>query len=85
MTNKDAILQVALRHLSGMTGVAQSAISEETKLGQDGLGLDSIGCLELLLALEHDCGLRLRNEDLTGDPFMSVGSLVAYVTAQNHG
>lgn len=85
MGNKDAALQAVLRHLSHMTGVAQSAISEETPLGQDGLGLDSIGCLELLLALEHNCGFRLRNEDLTGDPFTSVGSLAAYVAAQNHG
>lgn len=85
MGERDAIFQAVVGHLSDRTGIPRSAIREETALGQDGLGLDSIGCLELLLAIEQGCGLRLRNEDLTGDPFASVGSLVDYVIAQTHG
>ena len=56
-------------------------IPRETPLFEGGLGLDSIGMLELLLEIEAVCGRRLREESLTEEAVASVGSLIAYVHA----
>lgn len=54
-------------------------IGLETPLGPDGVGLDSIACLELLLELEHQTGCRLREEDMTEDALATVGGLIAHL------
>jgi acyl carrier protein len=44
------------------------------------LGLDSMGAVELLAALENDYGIRLRDEVLTMDTFATAGTLWAALT-----
>jgi acyl carrier protein len=44
------------------------------------LGLDSVGAVELLAALEKDYGVRLRDDVLTMDIFTTAGSLWAALT-----
>jgi acyl carrier protein len=54
-------------------------IGRESPLFEGGLGLDSIGFLELLLEIEQTCGKRLRDETLTEDAVANVGSLIQYI------
>jgi len=56
-----------------------------TAIGEGGAGLDSIGCLDLLLDLEAKTGLTLRDEHLTAECLASVGSLVAYLEQSKAG
>ena len=53
----------------------------ETRLFEGGLGLDSIGFLELILGIENRLGLRLRSEDLSGDAVGSVDGLIRHIAA----
>jgi len=57
-------------------------LSMTTPIGEDGMGLDSIACLELILDLEKETGLQLRDENLTADSLATVGSLVQYLELQ---
>jgi acyl carrier protein len=64
-------------------GVKTSDLTADTELGDEGLGLDSITTLELLLAIEAATGRILRSEDLTSKTMNTVGSLTAYVDSLN--
>jgi len=59
----------------------QAAVGEDTPLGPEGLGIDSIGCLDILLELERRTGIGLRDETLTAESLATPGSLVDYLLA----
>ncbi len=48
--------------------------------GADGLGLDSIDALELILILERDYGIKLSNPGEGKEIFSSVRSMARYIT-----
>lgn len=48
----------------------------DTPLGPDGLGIDSVGCLEIVLELERRTGLKLRDEQLTAESLATPGGLI---------
>jgi acyl carrier protein len=75
MIDRSAVLE-ALEQVSGAEG-----FSEHDSLFEDGIGLDSMGFLELILELEALTGVDLRN-DLDEPAVLSVGAFVEYVT--NH-
>ena len=50
-----------------------------TPLGADGVGLDSIALLELILELEQRTGIRLRDENLTLETLATPGSLIRHL------
>ncbi|HKP90574.1 MAG TPA: phosphopantetheine-binding protein [Thermoleophilaceae bacterium] len=53
------------------------ALGEEVPLGEEGLGLDSIELVELVLACEEQAA-REANEELFRDGQLTIRSLVAY-------
>lgn len=56
----------------------------ELPLGADGLGLDSIGLVEVLLECEDAFGVSIAIETLAGPP-LTVGSLVETLRARIDG
>lgn len=57
-------------------------IDTETPLfGNDGLGLDSIDALEIILVLERNYGLRIENPNEGKHIFYSIRTLANYITA----
>ena len=54
----------------------------DTPLFEDGIGLDSMSFLQVVLELERDHDLVLRSEDLTDDAISSIGSFVRHVSAE---
>ncbi|MEM8960492.1 MAG: phosphopantetheine-binding protein [Acidobacteriota bacterium] len=48
--------------------------------GEDGLGLDSIDALELVLGLEQDFGVRVEDEEVGATVLASVDALTQFVT-----
>lgn len=79
MTKNTEIAEVVYDCLLRISNVPREELSLDLRLGEPGLGLDSIACLELLLSVEASTGLRLRSEELTGDVFETVRSLIGYV------
>lgn len=55
-------------------------IDAQAPLFGDGLGLDSIDALELIVLLEREYGIRLTNPSQGKDIFKSVASIADYVS-----
>ena len=61
-------------------------ISQDTPLIGKGLGLDSIGILELVVGLEQAFNISFDDSELSIELFENVGSLTSYVNKKlNHG
>jgi acyl carrier protein len=54
-------------------------ISDDDALFGGGLGLDSIDALEIVVMLESEFGIKLKNESSARDYFKSIASLADFV------
>jgi acyl carrier protein len=54
-------------------------IDQDKPLFEDGLGLDSIDALEMVVMLEKDYGITVEDIEVTKQAFASVSALAAYV------
>jgi acyl carrier protein len=54
-------------------------IDDEAPLFGDGLGLDSIDALELVVGLEQTFGITVPDEDVGREAFASVNALTRYI------
>lgn len=71
------VIEVVRERAPGFTGVW----SLETPLGPEGAGIDSVGCLEIILDLEARTSITIRDESLTAESLATIGSLVEYLAA----
>ncbi|MHC4647712.1 MAG: acyl carrier protein [Planctomycetota bacterium] len=58
-------------------------IEERTNLVAD-LGLDSIGILQVILGLEKEFGISIRNNELDAETFSMMGNLVGIIEGKLH-
>jgi acyl carrier protein len=58
-------------------------IGDDEPLFAGGLGLDSIDALEIVVLLESEFGIKVRNDGSTRDSFRSVATLAALVESQS--
>jgi acyl carrier protein len=56
-------------------------INENESLFGDGLGLDSIDALELIVLLEKEYGIKIEDPKKGKDIFFSIKSMAEYITA----
>jgi acyl carrier protein len=78
---RSGIIERIRQSLTVALGRQVTELHETTMLYED-LGLESIGTLELLLALEDTLGIEVDPEDLELEVFRTVGSLADYVAGQ---
>lgn len=62
-----------------LDGLDLGSLDLSTPLLGDGLGLDSIDVLELVVALEREFGIVVPSEEVASESFGSVGSVVSLV------
>jgi acyl carrier protein len=60
-------------------------IGDDTPLFDEGLGLDSIDVLELVLELERSFGVTIADQDTGVKVLRTVDTIAAYVTANRGG
>jgi len=87
MAVSDRVLTVdTLKHLIieslNLEGVTPDMIGEDDPLFGDGLGLDSIDALELVIALEEKLGVKIRSHEIDPQVFASVNSILRYVESR---
>lgn len=66
-------------HLEGMT---PAMIGTEEPLFGEGLGLDSVDALELVVAMEKEYGIKIRSNEIGRDAFASVGALSRFLAGR---
>ena len=78
---KDSIKAMMVENL--MLKISKEDIGDDMPLfGAEGLGLDSIDALELVVSLEKNYGVSVPNSDVAKSALASVNAIAAYVTAQ---
>lgn len=73
---KDKIIEVL-----NLEEVRPGDIDADAPLFGDGLGLDSIDALELIVLMEKDYGIKLANAAAGKEVFKSVKSMAEYISA----
>ena len=73
---KQQIIEVL--NLEGMT---PADIADDAPLFGDGLGLDSIDALELIVLMEKNYGIKLQNPNEGKAIFASINTMVEYIAA----
>lgn len=74
---KDRIKRLIVERLKLETD--PSEIGDDEPLFGEGLGLDSIDALELVLGLEQEFGVKIEDEEVGGEALASVSALAAFV------
>jgi acyl carrier protein len=81
---RDAIKELMVENL--MLKVSKEEIADDLPLfGPEGLGLDSIDALELVVSLEKKFGVTVPNSETAKKALATVGSIAEYVEANRKG
>ncbi len=62
-----------------LEGMDPDTIEDEAPLFGDGLGLDSVDALELVVALEKEFGIKIQAQDIGREAFASVEALARFI------
>ncbi|MEI6398851.1 MAG: phosphopantetheine-binding protein [Pseudomonadota bacterium] len=71
--------------VSNLSHVKPEEINPDQSLMRDGLGLDSIDILELVVNLEKKYGFKLRNDESGREALSSLRNLATYTKRQLEG
>ncbi len=60
--------------------IAEDEITEDTQIfGPNGLGLDSIDLLELIVGIKTEFGVEIMDREVAEKIFISIGTIVKYI------
>ena len=62
-----------------LEGMRPEMIEDEAPLFGEGLGLDSVDALELVVALEKEFGIRIKSQEIGREVFSSVATLSEFI------
>jgi len=65
-----------------LEGITCEMIEDDAPLFGDGLGLDSVDALELVIVLEKRLGVKIRTDDIEPDAFATATSLHRFIERQ---
>ncbi|HEY4572610.1 MAG TPA: phosphopantetheine-binding protein [Thermoanaerobaculia bacterium] len=74
----DRIKRLIVESLN-LEGMRPEMIEDETPLFGEGLGLDSVDALELVVALEKEFGIRIKSQEIGREVFSSVSTLSQFI------
>ncbi len=60
----------------------QEIKDDEPLFGDEGLGLDSVDALELVVHIEQQYGIQIEDEEVGRQAFASIAALAAFITAK---
>ncbi len=77
----DSLKRLIIESLN-LEGVTPDMIGEDDPLFGDGLGLDSVDALELVVALEKRLGVKIRSHEIDPQVFASVNNMLRFVESR---
>ncbi len=75
MTHEELKLMV-YEVIQNIANKSDTLIQADTQLGAEGLGIDSVDFLEIVLELERRTGITIRDEQLTADTLATAGNII---------
>ncbi len=81
-TTSSRIKQLIVTSLN-LDGVKPEMIEDDAPLFGEGLGLDSVDALELVVALEKEFGIKIKSQELGREVFSSVASLSEFIEGRS--
>ena len=79
MVTSESFKEVLIKYLN-LEDITADEIDDNAALfGEDGLGLDAVDSIELVLAIEKEYGVRISDSKLYETIFASVESLLHYI------
>ena len=72
--NLKGLKEIIVRSLN-LEGIRPDDIGDDDPLFGAGLGLDSVDALELVVALEKECGIRIQSHEVDPSAFRTAGRL----------
>lgn len=66
-----------------LEGMRPEMIADEAPLFGEGLGLDSVDALELVVALEKEFGIRIKSQEIGREVFSSVSTLSQFIEGRS--
>lgn len=66
-----------------LDGMKPEMIEDDAPLFGEGLGLDSVDALELVVALEKEFGIKIKSQEIGREVFSSVASLSQFIEGRN--
>jgi len=86
MTQQEVIrerLKMLIIESLNLEGMTPEMIEDEAPLFGEGLGLDSVDALELVVALEKEFSIRIEGEETTREAFSSVSAMADFIDGLN--
>ena len=77
----ERVKQLLIERLQ-LEGMAPADIEDAAPLFGEGLGLDSIDALELVIGIEKVFGVRIQDEEVGAKAFASVNALVEFLRSK---
>lgn len=81
MENLMAALKAQIVEQLNLQEVKPEDIGDDQPLFKDGLGLDSIDALEIIVLLQQHYGIRIANPEQGPEIFHSVRTIAAFITS----
>ena len=81
---KQAVKEMIIQRLK-LEGMTPGDIEDQAPLFGDGLGLDSIDALELVLGVEQTFGVKIEDEAAGMKAFRNVEALTAFIQEHKQG
>ncbi len=63
--------------------VSRDSVNESMALGNGGLGLDSVDILEIVVAVEHEYGVKIKDRHEGMEVFKSLGTIASFVSTNS--
>lgn len=83
VVNVQSRIQRLIVESLNLDGMTPEMIDVEAPLFGEGLGLDSVDALELVVALEKEFGIKIKSQELAPDVFSSVSSLSQFIETRS--
>lgn len=78
VATSDRIKRLIIESLN-LEGMRPEMIEDEAPLFGEGLGLDSVDALELVVALEKEFGIKIKSQEIGREVFSSVSTLSHFI------
>ena len=78
---QDRIKRLIVESLN-LEGLKPEMIDDQAPLFGDGLGLDSVDALELVVALEKEFGIKIKSQEIGREVFSSVSTLSEFIAGR---